>query len=180
MAGVHKNNTPWLVEENTNHGVNNPIKKIVEYKSAKEWLKSWDLNMKNETDEEKAKEYIIIKNQELYDYIHAKYPKLILDGFDINNSDMVFLGIILTAAEENNFTIIQDNDAAKMPSWLQCTFDVVWGYFNVIEAYNDIVAVFTGGASTSTVVQLIIKHLKKHATWIGAIIAIHEIYQDCF
>jgi hypothetical protein len=149
------------------------------YNSMKEFLNSWDLKMKNETDENIVSNYVISKNQEMIRYINAKYPKVGITQLDANDPDLVILGQVIMIAEENNFKGLP-SQSAKMAPWLKCALDVVWGYLNIVDAYNEIVATFTSGASSSAVWAVIKKQIKRHLSWVGAIWAVGEIISDCF
>jgi hypothetical protein len=153
--------------------------KINNYNSMKEFLNSWDLKMKNETDESVVSNYVKGKNQEMIRYINAKYPKIGATELDANDPDLIILGQVIMIAEENNFKPLPSQNE-RMAPWLQCALDVVWGYLNIVDAYNEIVAVFTGGGSSSAVWTVIKKQIKRHLSWIGAIYAVGEIISDCF
>jgi hypothetical protein len=172
--------TPWSGSNSFS------IKPIQEKEEPKliDIIKSIDVNVMSSVDETLVRNYLIVKNAEIKNYIATKYPQFgPVDVIDVNDHATPVFGLFYAMWEANDFKTLpgSTNDVQSMfskplPLWLICTLEVI-GVGYGLSGIATTLATFETASAWRIAKFFVRKYI---SGWLGTAVAIYQVATTCF
>ncbi|HVK96955.1 MAG TPA: hypothetical protein VM368_04015, partial [Flavisolibacter sp.] len=103
-------------------------------------LQTSDPTVLQSTNENEVAQYLVVKNQEIINFLSQKYPdRLPVNEIDVNDPFTTVFAVVHTLAELNNFEDLDESEplqspgegffvSSGLPDWLDCAIEIIGEY----------------------------------------------------